>query len=114
MPQDDLIRLRHMYDASLEAMAYLKGRDRSDLDQDHIGTLGLVKCLEIIGEAAARVEEETRQRFPQIPWVRIIAMRNRLVHAYFDVDLDQVWLTVTEDLPPLVFELEQMLKDKET
>jgi len=72
--------------------------------------LGLVKCVEIIGEAAARMGKETKERNPQIPWAQIIAMRNRLVHLYFDIDLDQVWKGLTEDLPALVTQLQEMLE----
>jgi uncharacterized protein with HEPN domain len=72
--------------------------------------LSVVKSIEIMGEAAARVTKECQNEFPQIPWGNIIAMRNRLIHAYFDIDLDRVWDTVTDDLPPLVEELEKILR----
>jgi len=72
--------------------------------------LGLVKCVEIIGEAAARIGEETKERNPQIPWAQIVAMRNRLVHLYFDIDLDQVWNAVTEDSPARVTQLKELLE----
>lgn len=72
--------------------------------------MGLVKCVEIIGEAAARIGEETKERNPQIPWAQIVAMRNRLVHLYFDIDLDQVWNAVTEDSPARVTQLKELLE----
>jgi uncharacterized protein with HEPN domain len=106
MPKGDGIRLRHMLDAAQEAVRSVQGRARSDLDRDRVWTLGLVTCVKIIGEAAGRVGPETRSQYPQIPWMQIIAMRNRLVHGYFDMDLDQVWKAVTEDIPPLISELE--------
>jgi uncharacterized protein with HEPN domain len=71
--------------------------------------LALVKEIEIIGEAASRLSLETRQQIPALPWTDIILMRNRLIHAYFDVDLDIVWKTFTDDLPPLIQELEKHL-----
>jgi len=110
MPKSDWIRLRHMLDAAREAMRSASGRTRNDLDTDYVWTLGLVKCVEIIGEAAARMGKETKERNPQIPWAQIIAMRNRLVHLYFDIDLDQVWKALTEDLPALVTQLQEMLE----
>ncbi len=109
MQKDDRIRLRHMLDAALEATKSVEGRTRSDLDRNRVWTLGLMKCVEIIGEAAGRVGPGTRGEYPQVPWSRIVAMRNRLVHAYFDVDLDQVWKAVTEDLPPLADMLQEIL-----
>jgi uncharacterized protein with HEPN domain len=71
--------------------------------------LALVKDVEIIGEAASRVSAETRQDCVDIPRQDIVAMRHRLIHGYFDIDFDIVWSTVTEDLPPLVAQLERAL-----
>lgn len=99
-----------MVDAAREALRSAKEHTRADLDENRVWALGLVKCVEIIGEAAARVSEATREKYTQIPWVQIVAMRNRLVHMYFDIDLDQVWQAVTEDLPPLVAALERILE----
>lgn len=88
-------------------MAFAAGRTRADLDQDRLLLLAPVKSIEIIGEAASQVTEATRARMPAIPWPAIVAMRHRLVHAYFDVDPDRVWDTVTDDLPPLVAALDE-------
>ncbi len=99
-----------MLEASRETVASAQGRTRADLDHDRIYALGLVKCIEIIGEAAARVSPEAQSQHPQIPRPQIIGMRNRLVHAYFDLDLDQVWNAVTEDIPPLMAALENVLR----
>ncbi len=102
MRKDDLVRLRHMLDATCEAVAFIKDSRREDLDNDRKLTLALVKDIEIIGEAAYQISEETRQNLPDIPWDDIVGMRHRLVHAYFDINLDVLWKTVQEDLPPLV------------
>ena len=72
--------------------------------------LSLVKCIEIIGEAASKVTKDSRDQFPEIPWAVIVAMRNRLIHAYYDVDLDRVWDTLSDDLPPLILSLENCMK----
>ena len=110
MPKDDSIRLRHMLDAAREVMRSTDGRVRADLESDHIWTLGLVKCIEIIGEAAAQIGSTTREAHSQIPWTRIVAMRNRLVHAYFDIDFDQVWATARVDIPHLAKLLEKAVR----
>jgi uncharacterized protein with HEPN domain len=75
--------------------------------------LALVKSIEIIGEAGARVSEEGRAATPDLPWPEIVAMRNRLVHAYFDVNLDIVWETVRKDLPALIIVLQDALNERE-
>lgn len=69
----------------------------------------LKHMLDAAGEAAAKVSEETRHRHAAIPWDAIVATRNRLVHGYFDINLDIVWDTVTIDLPPLVAELRKAI-----
>ena len=113
MAKDDRISLRHMLDAAREATHSVAGHSRSELESNVVWTLGLVKCIEIIGEAAGRIGKETQAKYAGIPWTEIVAMRNRLVHAYFDIDLDQLWKTITEDLPPLVADLENALKKEE-
>lgn len=79
---DDLTRLRHMRDAATEAIQFISGHVRSDLDCDRMLTLALAKDIEIIGEAAARISTDCRTRHPTIPWMEMIGMRNRLTHAY--------------------------------
>lgn len=103
---DDGVRLRHMLDGARNALAFVQGRARSDLDSDLQLTLALTRIVEIIGEAAKNVSPETRARFAQIPWRAIAGTRDRLVHAYFDVDLDQLWHIVSVDLPELVAAIE--------
>ena len=88
MSRKDEIRLRHMVDAAREAVSFAAGRTRGDLDADRQLVMALVKEIEIVGEAAARVSEATREHLPDIPWDELIGMRNRLVHAYLDVNLD--------------------------
>ena len=106
MPPDDRVRLRHMLDAAHLAAGFAQRHRRSDLDDDALSAHGLVRLLEIIGEAAARVTPETRVAIPDLPWAAMVAMRNRLVHGYYDVDVDVVWHTLTTDLPPLIAALE--------
>jgi uncharacterized protein with HEPN domain len=110
MLKADLTRVRHMLDAAGDAMAFSGNKTRRDLDTDRMLVLSLVKSIEIIGEAASKVSKDTRDHYPEIPWTVIVAMRNRLIHAYYDVDLDRVWDTITADLPPLILLLEKLIK----
>lgn len=109
MQRHDRIRLQHMLDAANEALEFVRGKPRSDLDTDRKLVLSLIKELEIIGEAAGKVSAEIRTQYGAIPWQDISGMRNRLIHVYFDIDLDLVWTTVTKDLPLLKTELEKIL-----
>lgn len=108
--KDEIIRIRHMLEASKDALSFIQNKNRSALDTDKLLSLSLVRCIEIIGEAASKLSKETYEKFPQIPWKNIISMRNRLIHAYYDINLNTVWSTITEDLPPLVAELERILQ----
>jgi len=99
MRNDDLIRLRHMLDASREAVSFKSGMASDVLRSDRKLSLALVRCVEMVGEAASRVTDNARAELPAIPWSEIIGMRNLLIHAYFDVDLDTLWNTVTGGYP---------------
>ena len=92
--------------AARDAVDFAHGRTRDDLNTDRQLVLSLVKSIEIIGKAAARVSQETREAHPDIPWPKIIAMRNQLVHAYFEVNLTRVWETAQNDVPHLISLLE--------
>jgi uncharacterized protein with HEPN domain len=109
MRKDDRVRLQHMLDAANEALTFIQGKNRADLDIDRMLVLSLIRELEIIGEAASKISAEIRSQNTSIPWQDISGMRNRLIHAYFDVDLDTVWSTVSRDLPTLKAELEKIL-----
>ncbi|MBU0987640.1 MAG: DUF86 domain-containing protein [Proteobacteria bacterium] len=97
-----------MLDHAMEAMAMVQGKKRSDLNNDRMMELSLVRLVEIIDEAAARVGTNSREKYPSIPWLQIVGMRNRLIHGYDAVDLDVLWDTITDDLPPLIDELKKI------
>jgi uncharacterized protein with HEPN domain len=99
---DDIVRLRHMLDAARQAVKFAEGRTRDELDTNSMLALSIVRLLEIIGEAAKNVSEDFRRASTRIPWKQIAGTRDRLVHGYFDVDLDIVWAIVSSDLPALI------------
>lgn len=101
-PPDDDARLRHLVEAAEKATTYASQRDRSALDDDEILRLALTKLVEIVGEAAKQISDETRVAHPEVPWSAAARMRDRLVHHYFDINLDILWSTVTVDLPALL------------
>jgi len=98
-----------MLDASLEIQQYVQAAKREDLDDDRKLVHSLVRLFEIIGEAAVQISDELKENAPEIPWPVIIGMRNRLIHAYFDINLDVVWKTSTEDIPQLISELSKII-----
>ena len=109
MHKDDEIRLRHMLDAAREARLFAQKRSRKDLDLDRKLVLALVKDIETVGEAATKISEDVQRSHPEIPWPDIVGMRHRLIHAYFEINLDILWETVVTDLPPLITSLDSIL-----
>jgi uncharacterized protein with HEPN domain len=77
-----------MLDAARDARSFAEERSRADLDSDRMLAFALVRALEIIGEAAKNISPPGRAAISALPWPKIVGMRNRIVHAYFDVDLD--------------------------
>jgi uncharacterized protein with HEPN domain len=69
----------------------------------------LTRLLEIIGEAANRVPDENRAEYPQLPWLQMIGLRNRLIHGYDSVDFDILWVIIQKDLPDLIGQLEEII-----
>lgn len=108
---DDYTRLSHMRDAAIEAISFIRGKTRNSLDTDRMLLLSLIRLVEVIGEAASKVSKEKQCQIKDIPWQQIISMRNRLIHDYYEVDLDIVWTTITEDLPPLVEKLVKYINE---
>ena len=108
MPHRDSARLKHMLDASKKAVAFTQDRKRADLNSDEMLSLAIIRLLEIIGEAAKAVSAELKEQHPQIPWRQIAGTRDRLIHGYFNVDMEIVWTIVTKDLPKLIQNLEKI------
>ena len=100
LPRDD-DRVAHMIEACEQAAEFVAGHTRADLDHDRMLQLALTKLVEIVGEAAKAVTEETRARYPNVPWSEASRARDFLAHHYFQIDLDRLWDTVTESLPAL-------------
>ena len=105
MSDEDLVRLQHMVEAAQSAIDFMSGRDRADLNQDRMLLFAVTRAIEIVGEAASKISDETRSAHDGIPWKAIVGMRNRLVHAYFDINVDVVWQTVTVEIPHILPEL---------
>lgn len=103
-----------MLDYAGRATEYANGRTRSDLESDRMLADALARVLGIVGEAAAQTTPDFRSRHASIPWAKAIGMRNRLIHGYPDVDLDVLWSTVQEDIPPLVDALQRVLAESES
>jgi len=88
--RDDLVYIRHALDAAVKIIVFTKDKARADLATDEMLGLAIVRLLEVIGEAANCVSSVLVDRNPDVPWKKMIGMRNRLIHGYFDINYDIV------------------------
>ena len=108
---DDRTRVMHMLDAAKQAQDFIQGRKRADLDEDVMLMHALIRVTEIIGEAGRHISDTFKSNHPEIPWIDVMDMRNRLIHGYFKVNLNIVWDTVIHDIPVLIKQLEKILQE---
>ena len=105
MRSEDKVRILHMIESAEKAQEFLSGKTYQDLQKNEQLAFAVARALEIIGEAAAQTTQEFRDAYPNIQWRNIISMRNKLVHAYFDINYKIVWSAVKEDIPQLLQQL---------
>lgn len=113
MRHDDAYLL-DMLLAAREAGKFTDGLTLAEFKRNRMAQLAILKAVEVVGEAASQVSTEGKKAHPEIPWAKIIGMRNRLVHGYFNVNLERVWETVQQDLPLLIALLEPLVPPEET
>jgi len=108
--RDDRLLLGDMLQYARKAHALIEGKEAKDLDPFGTDTLALIRCLQVIGEAAWIIGDGWRSKLPEIPWERIAGMRHRLVHDYARTDLEILWRTATTHVPVLIGQLERALE----
>ncbi len=108
-----IARLGHMLDSTRAILTFLQNRKRSDLDSDRLLSSGIIREFMILGEAAGKISEKTQKQYPELPWKQLIGMRNRLIHAYFEVDNEIIWMTAKNKLPNFCIQLEAIVSEME-
>lgn len=109
MKKDDTVYLQHILDAIRRIESYTRGVTKEKYMQDGLLQDGVVRQLEIIGEASNKISEEFKEKHSVIPWGQIIGLRNKIVHAYFDINLEVTWDIAEEDIPELKTQIERIL-----
>lgn len=102
-------RVQDILEAISEIQSFTRDMDYEAFKEDDKSIRAVEMNFIIIGEAASKIPDEIEEKYPDIPWALMRAMRNRIVHVYFNVDEKLMWDTVQNDLPPLVAELEKLL-----
>lgn len=98
-----------MLDAIIEIQEFVNNTDYDEYLHDRKLKLALTRLIELIGEAANHVAEETKSRFSEVEWRVLTGILNVIVHEYFGIDYDIIWLVIQRDIPLLRFKLEQLL-----
>jgi uncharacterized protein with HEPN domain len=111
MQRDDSVYLKHIRDAILKIEDYTKRVSASSFKKNTLIQDAVIRQIEIIGEATKRISEKTRIEYQDIPWDDIAGMRDKLIHDYFGVDIEKVWLTVLKDIPILKKQISRILKN---
>ena len=109
LPTRDAALLLDMLLAARDARDFVEGMDQAAFQASRLHQNAVIRSLEVMGEAAGKVSAETINALGGIDWRRITGMRHRLIHAYSDVSLDTVWVTVRDHVPPLNASLEALV-----
>ena len=111
MAKKDIVFVRHIIDNIDSVETFVKDINKSDFLEDEEKQYAVVRALEIIGEAVKNISEETKSKHSEIEWKAIAGTRDRIIPAYFNVDLDIVWEIIKENLPQLKKEMSKILND---
>jgi uncharacterized protein with HEPN domain len=110
-PRDYRDYLEDVRQEATLALAFLGDATLDAFTQDRKTHYAVVRALEIVGEATRHIPQDVRDRYPDVPWQRMAGMRNRVIHDYLGVDLEVVYTTVRDDLPPLIARLTAILRE---
>jgi uncharacterized protein with HEPN domain len=110
MKKDDSVYLRHIMDAFVQIERYTEGVSHDEFIKNSLIQDGVIRQLEVMGEASRNLSEDMRNEYPHIPWRQMISLRNRMIHAYFNVNLQIIWEIIQGDIPNLKKDIKHVLE----
>jgi uncharacterized protein with HEPN domain len=111
MQIDEAVYLHHILDAIFYIESYAKNLNHEEFMKNHLVQDGVIRQLEIVGEAVKSISDKTRIRYNNIPWKDLAGMRDVLIHQYFGVDLKEVWITIQNDIPMLKENIQKIISE---
>jgi len=111
MKKEPVVFLRHVLDSIKIIEKFVEGISKSAFDNNLMIQDAVVRRLEIIGEAVKNLPNRFEQKYKDIPWKDVTGMRDKLIHHYFGVNLENVWKVVQEDIPKLKIQVEKILNN---
>ena len=109
LPERDQALLLDMLLAARDAQKFIHGMEKAQFLDSDLHQSAVIRALGVIGEAAGKVSRDSTKVLPEIPWQKVTGMRHRLIHDYFDVDLELVWEVVQLEIPSLIETLEGLV-----
>lgn len=114
MTRNITLYIKDILDNMNKAMAFIEGMSYRKFIRDDKTSYAVVRCVEIIGEAAKNVPYDIRRKYPTIPWQKMAGMRDKVAHFYFGIEFKKVWLVVKKDIPVLKTQIQKVLEDMES
>jgi uncharacterized protein with HEPN domain len=113
MRRDYSLFLKDIIQAMEAIEKFVEGMEFEELVEDDKTSSAVIRKFEILGEAARNIPDWMREKYPLIPWKRMVGMRDRLIHGYFGIDYELVWDAIKFEIPRIKLELEKILKELE-
>ncbi len=114
MKKDPLIFIGHILDSIKNIEEFIKDTSKEEFFKDKLRQNAVVREIEIIGEAVKNISDSLKNKYPNIPWRDIAGMRDKIIHHYFGLDLEEIWQVIKKDINTLKQNLSEILKSGKT